>query len=71
MGELLTETRTDFLYANPSFLEGIARISDFENLLNQYNYSPSAQIADTIAILMDWAVVGNDLQIALGTFKDN
>ena len=71
MGENITEPRTDFLFARPSFSEGVARIVDFNNSLNIYNASPSGEIADEIAIGMDWAVVGNDIKKAMGAFKDN
>jgi hypothetical protein len=30
---------TDFLYARPSFLEGLARVADFGNVLQTYNTS--------------------------------
>ena len=64
-------TRSDFLYAEPSFLEGLARILDFGNTLNQYNESPSGEMADAVALGMDWAVVGNELNNAMGTFEEN
>ena len=55
---------SDFLFARPSFLEGIARILDFGNTLNEYNYSQSEEDADENALWMDWAMVGSDLRIA-------
>ena len=64
-------TRSDYLYAEPSFLEGLSRILDFGNTLNQYNESPSGETADAVALGMDWAVVGNDLNNAMGTFEEN
>jgi hypothetical protein len=60
--------RSDFLFTRPSFWEGAARILDFGNTLNQYNESPSANMADEIAIRMDWAVVGDTLRSAMNTF---
>jgi len=71
MGEYTIEPQSDFLYASPSFCEGVARLLDFGNTLNQYNSSPSAEIADRIAIGMDWAVVGNDIRKAMGILKDS
>ena len=68
MGEDIVEPRTDFLYAKPSFCEGAARILDFGNTLNVYNTSPTGEIADEIAIGMDWAVVGKDIKNAMGVF---
>ena len=64
-------TRSDFLYAEPSFLEGLARILDFGNTLKQYNESPSSEMADAVALGTDWAVVGNELNNAMGTFEEN
>ena len=46
-----------FLCARPSFLEGLARIMDFGQTLNEYNSSPSAQEADFAAIAEDFADV--------------
>jgi hypothetical protein len=57
--------RSDFLFASPSFVEGIARILDFGNTLNVYNYSESEEKADEIAMRLDWAMVGNDLHKAI------
>jgi len=65
MGENLIKPRSDFLYAQPSFFEGVSRIVDFGNSLNAYNTSPTGEIADGIAIGMDWAVVGQDIRDAL------
>lgn len=62
------EPISDFLYASPSFLEGIARIMDFGNTLNQYNESPSGAVADEIALRMDSAVIGHIMQSAIKTF---
>ncbi len=60
-------SRSDFLFASPSFLEGVARILDFGNTLNEYNYSESEQKADDIATRLDWAMVGSDLQNAMNS----
>lgn len=53
---------SDFLYARPSFLEGVARIIDLGNTLGEYNTS---ETPDEIAISRDWTIVGNDLRTAL------
>jgi len=54
-----------FLFATPSFSEGIARILDFGNTLNEYNYSNSAESADCNALLADWNQLGADLRLAI------
>jgi hypothetical protein len=51
----------DFLFAQPSFMEGMARILDFRGALNKYNASPNEAIADSTAMSMDWAAVGFDV----------
>ena len=54
-----------FLYAQPSAIEGVARIFDFGNTLNEYNYSKTPEQADFLALRADWRVAARDLGIAL------
>ncbi|MBN3951909.1 MAG: hypothetical protein HWQ38_37785 [Nostoc sp. NMS7] len=61
---------SSYLYARPSFIEGVARIVDFGNTLQVYNTSLSPGQADYLALLSDWVVVGNDLQNAMAEFKE-
>lgn len=58
-----------YLFARPSFLEGIARIYDFGNTLNTYNYSNTPEQADYIAMASDWQVVGQELRAAVARIK--
>lgn len=53
---------TDFLYARPSFLEGVARMVDIRNILQEYNTSSSPELADERAIRADWHAIGNDVR---------
>ena len=46
---------SDFLFARPNFLSGVARIFDFSGSLNQYNGIPSPEAADNLAERMDTA----------------
>ena len=62
MGEYTIEPRSDFLFAVPSFIEGMARVLDLGGTFTDYNYSPSDEMADAIAIGMDVAVVGKDMR---------
>lgn len=55
---------TDFLFARPSFLEGMARILDLGNTLSEYNESLTPEEADTRALRADWKAVGSDIQRA-------
>ncbi len=56
---------TGFLYARPSFLEGVGRIIDFGNILQKYNTSSTPELADKKAIQSDWLAVGNDMRQVL------
>ena len=53
---------SDFLFARPSFLEGVARILDLGTTLNEYNKSIDA---DATALTMDMYAVGDDLREAI------
>lgn len=57
---------SDFLYARPSFLEGIARLGDLAGALNEYNTSDHP---DRIALAMDWRVVGDEMHRAVDGFE--
>jgi hypothetical protein len=61
---------TTFLFARPSFLEGLARIFDFSGSLNQYNTSKTPDQADARAIHADWHAVGEDLWNALEAYDE-
>ena len=61
---------TDFLFARPSVLEGVARIFDFGNTLNEYNSAQSEEIADEIALRMDWVAVGDYLRSAIREYGE-
>lgn len=54
-----------FLYARPSFLEGMARVMDLGNTLNEYNRTMTTQQADWLALRSDWNAVGDDLRYSL------
>ncbi len=60
---------SDFLFAQPSFLEGVARVVDTAGALNQYNGMPSAQEADALAVWADWAAVGAEIAAAAAQFN--
>ena len=60
---------TFFLFARPSFLEGIARMMDFGSSLNIYNESKTPEEADSMAILNDWYAVGQDMQAGIRKYE--
>ncbi len=51
-----------FLFAEPSFTEGMARVLDMGGTLNLYNHFPTPAQADFWAISADWRAVGQDLR---------
>ena len=57
---------SDFLYAKPSFIEGMARVMDIGGTLNEYN---AYEDPDTIALLMDWLAVGQDMRRASAEYE--
>jgi hypothetical protein len=59
---------TDYLYARPSFLSGVARLFDFFGLFTRYNFSRTEEEADAKALYADWRAVGSDLAQALRQF---
>lgn len=60
---------SDFLYAKPSFSEGVARLVDFGNTLNTYNKSKTGAEADAKALRSDWNVVGKEMRKAVTHFE--
>ena len=57
--------RTDYLFAEPSFTSGVARLLDLFGGFDDYNDSPSAAAADARAMYSDWRVTGEDLAGAM------
>ena len=53
-----------FLFADPSFMEGVARLVDFGGTLQQYNVSRSPEEADALAMYADWSAVGHEIRHA-------
>lgn len=61
-------SKSDFLFAWPSFLGGMASVLDLGATLRCYNISPSEWEADRRAIQADWLTVGDDLLQAMNHF---
>ena len=57
--------RTDYLFAAPSFLSGVARLLDLSGRFDVYNDSDDEALADARAIYSDWRMVGQDLAGAM------
>ncbi len=59
-----------FLFSEPSFIEGFARLIDFGSTLNKYNDSESGKIADNRALKSDWQAIGNDIRIVVSKYAE-
>jgi hypothetical protein len=57
-------TPSDFLFAQPSWLSGVARLLDLSGQLDGYNVTPSPEQADARATYADWKSTGESLQSA-------
>jgi hypothetical protein len=61
---MIMDGYTNYLFARPSFLQGVARILDFGNHLDDYNTSLTPEDADEQALRNDWAALGEDFRAA-------
>jgi len=61
---------TFLLFAEPSFMEGMARVLDLGNTLTEYNESPTPREADYNAIKSDWTMIGQDIYTAVEEIKN-
>lgn len=62
---MVKKVQSDFLFAEPSFSSGVARIFDLFGQFDQYNISKTPAEADNKAIHADWRVVGQDMADAV------
>lgn len=56
---------SSFLFSQPSIWEGVARIFDFGNTLQEYNKSLTPEQADLRALHADWHAIGEDMKHAV------
>ena len=61
---------TCFLFADPSFLSGLASVLDIGGGLAIYNTSENGAQADERAIASDWAVVGSHIVAAAKALEE-
>ena len=52
---------SDFLFARPSWTSGAGRTLDLWGVFEDFNDSPTSEIADGRALFSDWRIVGEDL----------
>ena len=67
-GLIMSELST-FLFAVPSFSEGMGRVLDVGDTLTEYNRSETTEQADQRALQADWCAVGLDIFSAVNGFK--
>lgn len=60
---------SDYLFVNPTFWRGAARVGDFWGILEEYNLSRTAAEADAMAMRSDWLAIGRDMTAALQTHR--
>ncbi|WP_296333961.1 hypothetical protein [uncultured Treponema sp.] len=51
---------SDFLFANPSFIDGVMSVIDLFGVSQEYNDSSSEETADNRALRADAAAIKND-----------
>ena len=61
--------KTGFLFAPPDFLYGFASVIDLGGTLIEYNISATPQEADFRATASDWAIIGEDILLAVEKFE--
>ena len=58
------------LFAEPSFLEGVASVLDIGGVLHKdYNSSKNENEADRKALQNDWRAVGDDIKISISKYE--
>ena len=65
---MVKRVQSDFLYAQPSYASGVARVLDLWGQFDAYNESENPAEADAKAIASDWLIVGQDIHDAMLQF---
>ncbi|QTX33237.1 hypothetical protein KAR29_04910 [Aminithiophilus ramosus] len=60
---------SDFLFATPSFLRGMASVLDMGDTLSVFNTTDTLNDADSRATAADWQAVGQDIRKALKEYQ--
>ena len=58
-----------YLFARPSFSEGMGRVFDMAGSYNVYNTSLTPEEADAKAIMSDWLMIGNDIRNSIYEYE--
>lgn len=68
MSEIIHEST--YLFAQPSFLSGMAQTLDLGGTFVVYNESASPADADVKALKSDWSAIGKDLAYSLENYRN-
>ncbi|MFZ0912950.1 MAG: hypothetical protein WBQ76_16505 [Candidatus Korobacteraceae bacterium] len=68
---MTSRVKSDFLFAQPSFASGAARVLDLWGRFDEYNISETPAEADSAALAADWMVVGQDICDAIEQTSSN
>ena len=71
MGKMKKPVASDFLFARPSSLSGVARILDFGGTFDQYNVSANDDEADAKAMYADFAAVGDAIRSSMAEVDED
>ena len=61
---------SEFLFARPSLLSGIARVLDLGGVFDSYNDCRTPREADELALGADWAAILEDLELAKAQLQE-
>ena len=56
---------SEWLFARPSFLEGVTRALDLGGTLQEYNFASGDAESDWLALRADWLAIADDFHTAL------
>lgn len=65
----INRLRTYYLFAKPSFIEGMSRVLDIGGTMEAYNEHDTEAEADRAAIRNDWLAVGDDIRSAMKQYE--
>lgn len=58
-----------YRFGYPSFLRGMARLTDVGGNINEYDIALDSRRADYEALASDWQAVGGDILFAINQYK--
>jgi hypothetical protein len=71
VAKMSDDYRSTFLFATPTWSEGVGRLMDFGNAMTEFNRTSGAEDPDIRATTQDWLAVGDHIRRALAKFAPN